>query len=287
MRSFLLFLLGTLVVAASPALAQPVGAALPKGPRELLADGRNAYAYGDYKLVIESLQPLVGQEQNLLTDAEEIVEAYELLGLSYFYLDLKDDARTTFERLVLYRPEKRLNPVQVPPPAVAFYDAIRTELGEEIRKRQEAIERRKREEAEKRRKDSTVQVIVDRRRNSRLVAALPLGIGQFQNGDDLLGGLFLGTELVAVALSATFYLAVESLRQSDGRYAKQDVDQARDLRTAQLVAGGTAVALMAGGVVHALLTFKDEVVVKETTIQPTVQPTVTPAGAGLFFQFSF
>jgi len=277
MRAWLPIALLAASVLAQPAVAQP-----PQ-PADLLIQGRNAYLYGDYKLVIETLQPLVGGEELQLTDGDEISEAYELLGLSHFYLGQQDAARDIFERLVLHRPEKRLDPVRVPPPAVAFYDSIRAQLQEEIRKRQEAIERRKREEAERKKRDSTVQVIVDRRRNSRLVAALPLGIGQFQNGDDLLGGLFLGSELVAVALSATFYVAVENLRQGDGLFARADINQVHSLQTAQLVAGGAAVTLMAAGVIHALVTFKDEVVVQETTIQPTV----APAGGGVLLTIPF
>ncbi|MCA9525404.1 MAG: hypothetical protein KC549_03795 [Myxococcales bacterium] len=132
-----------------------------------------------------------------------------------------------------------------------------------------------------------VLVEIETRRNSRLVAVLPFGVGQFQNGDDLLGGLFLGSELVAVALSATFLIASESLRQPDGLFTPQDVDQARSLRTAQLVSGGVAAALMVGGVVHALVTFRDEIEVKRTTIQPTVRPVVGPTGGGLGVGFSF
>ncbi|MCB9546098.1 MAG: tetratricopeptide repeat protein [Myxococcales bacterium] len=261
--------------------------AAAQSPVERLVQGRNAYLYGDYRLVIETLKPIAGQEEALFADAEEIVEAYELRGLSYFYLGQPDEARDVFEALVLYRPEKRLDPVRVPPPAVAFYEGIRAELKEEIRKRQEAIERKKAEEAELRKKESMVQVVVDRRRNSKLVAAVPFGVGQFQNGDDLLGGLFLGSELVAVALSATFLIASESLRQPDGLFTPQDVDQARSLRTAQLVSGGVAAALMVGGVVHALVTFRDEIEVKRTTIQPTVRPVVGPTGGGLGVGFSF
>ncbi|MEZ4466776.1 MAG: hypothetical protein R3F60_29920 [bacterium] len=254
---------------------------------ERLIQGRNAYLYGDYRLVIETLRPVAGQEESAFQDPEEIVEAYELRGLSLFYLGQADEAREVFEALVLYRPEKRLDPVRVPPPAVAFYEGIRAELKEEIRKRQEAIERKKAEEAELRKKESMVQVVVDRRRNSKLVAAVPFGVGQFQNGDDLLGGLFLGSELVAVALSATFVIAIENLRQADGRFTSQDVEQARSLQTAQLVSGGIAAALMVGGVVHALVTFRDEIEVKRTTIQPTVRPVVTPTGGGVGVGFSF
>ncbi|MGK0358854.1 MAG: hypothetical protein ACI9U2_001148, partial [Bradymonadia bacterium] len=127
-----------------------------------------------------------------------------------------------------------------------------------------------------------VRVVVNHRRNSKWVTVVPFGVGQFQNGDNAWGGFFLGTELLAVSLSTVFYFAAQELRQPEGFFERgEDVTLARNLRTAQFVSGGAALALMIGGAIHAAYTFEP----MAETRRERIKPTISPAGAGILIEF--
>lgn len=263
MRAAALAILAGAAVVASEAHASP---------EDALRDAENAYLYGDYPGVIEKLTPLV-EPDILLAAPDDLARAYELLGLSTFFLDRIDDARGWFERLIRFRPDARLNPVLVPPPAVGFFEDVRESLADEIARMQAALEQARREEEERRRLALLTRVQVDTRVNSRLVATLPFGAGQFQNGDEALGYALLATQVAAVGTSVACYLAIEDLRQPDNLFDRADVQNARTLQDVQLWSGGIALALMVGGVVHAWATFVDEVPLREVAQPP-------PAGVG-------
>ena len=119
-----------LVLGASPLLPTLAHA----GPSEDLRDAENSYLYGDYPRVIRKVTPLV--EPDILIPAEkDLTRAYELLGLAHFFLDEKKRSRIYFEKLIRMRPGANLDPVLVPPPAVAFFQAIKTEHCRMIRSR--------------------------------------------------------------------------------------------------------------------------------------------------------
>ncbi|MCA9540039.1 MAG: hypothetical protein KC620_14175 [Myxococcales bacterium] len=270
-------LFGLVLLLACPAAATPTE---PTTPEQDLRDAENSYYYGDYPRVMAKLAPLV-EPDILLADPAAVARAYELLGLAAFFLDQQADARTWFERLIRYRPDAALNPVVVPPPAVAFFDDIKAGLSDEISRKREALRREQEAEEARRRQATQTQVKVETQVNSRLVAGLPFGIGQFQNGDDALGYTFLSTEVVAIGLSGFFFLAVEDLRQTDGRFARSDVARAENYQTAQLISGGIALGLMVTGIAHALLTYEPERPLRETPM-PAPDSAAPPVGQTLF-----
>lgn len=239
-------------------LTLPYTICLSAEPSQDFEQGNNAYLYGDYPAVLAKIEPLV-EPQIRLTDPDQLARAYELLGLSYFYLNRQEDAQRVFEKLVRFRPDQQLNPVLVPPPAVAFYNAIRARLADEIAREREALRKRQLEDEALRRKANQVLVEVEVRHNSKLVALLPFGSGQFQNEQPALGSIFLGTELVAIGVSTGLFLSVQSLRLDSGAFAREDVTRARDMRTGMWVSGGIAVGLIIAGTVNALLNFEERV----------------------------
>lgn len=236
-------------------------------PEDDLRDAENWYAYGDYPRVIERLEPLV-EPRILLANPDDLARAYELLGLSTFFLDRTDAARGWFARLIRFRPDAQLNPVLVPPPAVNLFDDVKESLADEIARMQDALRRQREEEAERRRLAGLTRVRVDTRVNSRLVASVPFGVGQFQNGHDGLGYALLATQIATGATSVGCYLAIEDMRQSNGRFDPADVDNAHTLQQVQLWTGGVAVALMVAGIAHAWFTFVDEVPLREVALPP-------------------
>ena len=267
MRRFLIIILLSVITLPTVGLATP---------EDDFEHGKNAYLYGDFRKVIEFLDPLVGTEGSEKLDPRKQADALEWLGLSLYYLGQETRAKDIFHRLILTDLDRTLDPITAPPDVVAVYDKMQADLKVEI-------DRLKRE-AEKKRRAKEAQVPVreiDRRRNSKWVTLVPFGVGQFQNGDNGWGGFFLGTELVAVSLSTIFFFAAQDLRQPDGFFVGADATLARNLRTAQFVSGGTALALMVGGAIHAAVTFKP----LTETRREVIKPTLSPAGAGILIEF--
>lgn len=273
------WLIGLALLAAHPAGAQnptdrpPVGLVDADGHVAEFDRGRNAYIYGDYPTVVSALTPLLEPEPRI-EDPATRVEAFELLGLAHFYLGQRDKARRVFESLVRFRPDHRLNPVLVPPEAVSFYtEDVRRPLMVLIEEEREAVRKQQREEEERRRQANLVYIDTESVRNSRLVALLPFGIGQFQNDDPIWGGVFLGTEVAAIGLSVGFWAMVKNLSNDAGTYSPLDAARARDLRTGQYISGGVAVGLMVVGIAHALFTFEPKPVIlrRERTGAPPAE----------------
>ena len=245
-------------------------------PRLRLRDAENSYLYGDYARVTRTLTPLVEPDIRLVA-ANDQARAYELLGLAHFFLDDPTNARKFFSRLVQFRPDFRINPVLVPPHVVAFFDEVRASLEAEIEATRAELRRQREAEEEARRRASVRELYFERRVNSRFVAAMPLGIGQFQNGDAGLGTLFLGAELLSAGLSVGFFLAVEDLRQPDGLFARDDVARARALQTAQLISGGIALGVTALGIAQALWAFDEDAGVRALDGPPGLGRDLGPA----------
>jgi hypothetical protein len=138
------------------------------------------------------------------------------------------------------------------------------------------LRKQKLAEAERQRRAKETQ-ISRIRVNSQVVAALPFGAGQFQNGDDTLGSVFLATELVAIGTSVGLYIGIERMRRADGRFAQEDVDRVEAFQYGQLSSGWLAIGVMALGVAHALYNFEPVKVLREPQPEP---PGSTTPGVG-------
>ena len=124
--------------------------------------------------------------------------------------DKKDEAGKIFEALLVAKPDYEPDPLRVSTEALdAFFDVrarLRARLAS-IRADQARVEQEARErvEAERQREAARVAMLeklaseeIVRQRASRWIALLPFGVGQFQNGQDALGGLLLATEAALV-----------------------------------------------------------------------------------------
>ncbi len=235
-------------------LFSPAGSGLAS-PADGLRDAENSYLYGDYPRVIRKLTPLV-EPDILLPEPNQQARAYELLGLAHYFVDDQAASQKFFERLIRLRPDRRLDPVLIPPPAVAFFEEIKASLAKEIASTREALRKEQEAEEERRRRALSTEVVREVRINSQLEAVLPFGVGQFQNEDETLGYAFLTAEVIAISTSVGLYLGIENMRRPDGRFASEDLGRVESLQYGQLTAGWLAVALVALGAAHALYNFE-------------------------------
>jgi hypothetical protein len=180
-----------------------------------------------------------------------------------------------------------------PPPVVSLFLEVRDEVEALIAKREQeqlaelrrqaeaalAAERKKVEQEELLYKLASEETVVARQ--SRWVAMLPFGAGQFQNGDETLGVVFAVSEVVlgaALITSASLHAEAYStavLYVEANQGVPADVRQSYDVTATLAVASTFAlVGVTALGIVEANLKFRRERVlgVRPRPLPPGLEP---------------
>lgn len=233
------------------------------------------------------LDPKSGLKERLL-----ISQSRMYLGASLLQQGKKDEAKETFEKLAVDDPNFEPDPLGFPGPAIDMFIDVRSSLLEQIKESQKnaarlAAEKKAQQDAERGAQErwlaqvkaqaSEAQITV---RHSRLVASMPFGIGQFQNDQPVLGWLFLGTEVAAIAGTAiTFGMynyargrAEDTKNDTSQRYT-QYLQHANDIRIVNLSFTAGLVGIAAIGIAQAHIAFVPESA--ETKARP-LPPLETP-----------
>ncbi len=284
--------LGVALIVVAPCLAFA-------NPGAELDQGRVAYERGDYTAAVATIHPLL-YPRIALPSEESVIEAHRLLALSYFFLKKEDAAEEEVTAVLEMRPRFQLDPVVEPPKAVAFFNSVRDKQENklrEIRERQRLEEERLRKEADARR--LAERMFVSERKvivNSRVVAALPFGIGQWQNRERKKAIFFGVSEAALGALSLATWIAINQKFPS-AHFAPADESLATALTATQVASGAAFWAVLAWGIIDAEVRFKPEIVV-ETRQMPltpraaakpktTWAPILSPGFFGLGLQGAF
>ncbi|MGB5682839.1 MAG: hypothetical protein WBM47_13395, partial [Polyangiales bacterium] len=198
------------------------------------------------------------------------LEARKYLGATYLFLGKDEEAREQFRLLLEEDPAYDIDPVAFPGAVVEAFQEVQAQVTAEVA-RQKALDeaRRQRERA-----GELEQLIEEQQRiqgleelaatetvekvNSRWIAALPWGIGQFQNGNRKLGIMFAVTESAFLAASIATFIGHNSLR--DENPAPDEIERAqrveKALRIGNWVSVGALVSFYIAGVVEAEVRFK-------------------------------
>ncbi|HEY8079241.1 MAG TPA: hypothetical protein VIF62_34150 [Labilithrix sp.] len=274
--------------------------------RSDLEKARAAYLARNYTEAEERLRALVDPKTGL-REPGLLSQARMNLGATLLAQGKKDAASEVFKGLILEDPTFEPDPLAFPGEVINLYIDIRSQLRERIKQAAEdaarlEAERRAREAAEKKAREEWQKKVekmageeIITARHSRLVACLPFGAGQFQNGQPVLGWIFLGVEGGALAATAVSwpmyrYARIRQKEENDtndiDRKAAAYGNRADDIELANWIAYGGAAAVAAIGIVQANIAFKSEVVeIKKRELPPIskVTPTIGPApGGGVF-----
>jgi len=268
----------------------PEATPLKRSAEALLADGRLEYERGDYAAAVHTLVPLLYPSVTLASE-EAVVDAHRLLALSYLLQKKEVEAEEEATSLLALRPSFRLDPIVDPPMAVSFFEAVRkrqTARLTELREREIKDAEARTKEAERKRRAEAERIFIERsvEHHSRLVATIPFGVGQFQNGQNTKAALFLSAELAFGAASLAGYLTLEQKYPVDTstnrRYFPPGQENtARALIGLQLGAGIAFWATLAWGLIDAHVLFRREVVKTREVPQPPKAVTIRPGGLGL------
>jgi hypothetical protein len=243
-----------------------------------LEKARLAYQAHAYEDVVDRVLPLLDPKSKEKLDIARASQARMYLGAAYFAQGRKEDATSVWAKLALDNDSFEPDPLAFPIDVVNTFIDTKQKMREEINARK-AYEARL--EAEKRAREELLrQHLVERQHiieqmaseeritivSRRLVATVPFGAGQFQNGQNAAGWIFLTSEaalVIASAITVPMYAYArdhavdESVNGSPARAAAYQ-DRANVLQTLNLSFVSALGAVMVGGIVQAHLAFVGE-----------------------------
>lgn len=256
-------------------LAQPF-AALADSESDL-RKAKDYFEYGEYERARTIVEELLGQ--NVLALDDQLIDANRMAGLAWYYGDSPErleKAERYFLQLLSIEPEYRLDPFFTPPAAVQFFEEVKAaheaqlapireqrRLAKEARRAEEEARRRFLDEQQRR--GSGLGATEQVERHNFALVFLPMGAGQFQNGDDAKGITLAAVQVVAGVTSALSYLAIENLRD-DGGFSGSEVGTAQTLDAVKWASAAVFWSAWAYGVADAWINYESEVV------RPVVRP---------------
>lgn len=231
---------------------------------------RRAYDRQNYTKAERGLKSLVGGAVPRARNPVVRLEARKYLGSTYLFLGKDEAAREQFRLLLDEDPDYEIDPVAFPAAVVQTFQQMKTEVEAE-RAREAAREAAKREEERSRELEQLLQqqkridelealarTETVERVNSRWIAALPFGVGQFQNQDRRLGIMFAVTESIFLVGSVATFIGHNALRNenpSESELRRFERTE-RALRISNWVSVGGLLGFYVAGVVEAQLRFK-------------------------------
>jgi hypothetical protein len=246
--------------------------ALPVAADELsdFESARRHYDKQNYAKAARGLESLVGGVVPRASNSVVRLEARKYLGATYLFLGKDEAAREQFRLLLEEDLDYDIDPVAFPGAVVQTFQEVKREVSAE-RARKDALEaaRRQRERSHEVedliRQQQRIQTLEElaaaetvEKVNSRWIAALPFGIGQFQNEDRGLGIMFAVTESAFLAASIATFIGHNSLR--DENPAPSEIERAtrveKALRIGNWVSVGAFLSFAIAGVVEAEVRFK-------------------------------
>ena len=232
-----------------------------------------------------------------------VSQARMILGAALIAQGKKEPAVETFEKLALDDPTFDPDPLSYPSDVINTFIDTRAQQADRIKNQAVTLakleaERKAREEAEREKQKRWLELVKAQAqeekitvRNSRLVACLPFGAGQFQNDQPTLGWIFLGTEaalVVGTAITLPMHFYARDRRQvyidaQDLQLATQWDQRADQIQVANLILAGSFVAVAAVGILQANVSFQPQRDERKKRDLPPVGhfgPVLTPLAGG-------
>jgi hypothetical protein len=247
-----------ILIAAVVCLANVAAAA----PSQRLARARAEFERGEFRSVVESLEPEL-YPMTLIVDRDELIEARYLLGVAHFYLRDNDKARREFQALLFLDPDRSLDPATESPEVYAFFEGVKGELRQQL----EELRRQKQKEEEERRLPSR-EVLIERtirEPGSPIGHFVPLGYGQFRNGQTGKGVLFLTSQALTGGASIALFTYQAVTYGIPSTYSvPADRDRIRNLQIIQVGTGAAFLALYGWSVIDSFVNERPRVEEKRT-----------------------
>jgi hypothetical protein len=242
-----------------------------------LEKAHNAYVAHKYDDAEARLRALLDPHTGTLKDPDNIADARMYLGASLLAHGKKPDAEIVFEQLLRDKPDYQPDSLRVTLQAIDALIDVRSRMREELdaiisERVRQAQEEKARIEAERQKaamrlamveKLASEETVVQS--NSRWIALVPFGVGQFQNRQTALGWTFLATESLLIIGSGVSQLVyLYNVNQMNDAIKSGSVtafpyhDRAYEAFVATNVFTAAFAAVALAGIIHAQATFVPE-----------------------------
>ncbi len=260
---------------------------------EDFAGAKNAYDAGEYEAAVVRFEALLGSDPKNKGLVQEI---HKLLGVSYLFVENREEAEANFIGLLTLEPGFSLDPLVFPIDVVDFFTEIKALHAERLaaltksRADEEAVRLKAEEEQRKLELEAlrrNVYLGRNRQENSMLVALAPFGAGQFQNRHKVKGALYLGGELLLTATAITTFVLHENLRKhSEEPFVSQNKREEYErlemgYRITNRVSLVTLGLVMIAGIVDSLFYYKREEITWEPLKEKNVPENLRPGGQSI------
>lgn len=198
-----------------------------------------------------------------------VLESRKYLAATYMFLRRHPDAVAQFELLLNADHEYVLDPLAFPNEVVAKFNEVKARVTteraavEQQRAARETEERTRSEQADRQQREAFEKLVklagteTVQQLNSRWVAMVPFGAGQFQNGDNGLGVALAVSEGLLAATTLVTFLLHESLRDEPAPAVPADARLAEGaFRYTNQISFGLLLAIAATGIIDAQVRFK-------------------------------
>lgn len=266
---------------AAPTKTEGAGKSTTNGGEQLgedaaLVRATGLYDTGQYAACVDALEHLLGpDEPRRLRSVAKVEAARVYRAACLIGVGRTTEAEQIFRDAILENPQMKAPDGLIFPEAVVdVFLRVRESMLDEIRRAevkrmQDAEARAQREqrlrEEERRRVEQLVaiaekEIVIER--HSRMLASIPFGVGQFQNGQNGLGWLFFATEMAAsgVLFGSLYMQLYYQSKSRDPAFTTRDITARAD--TAQLVqtiSGYSLLGIGLIGIAEAHLSFVPEV----------------------------
>jgi tetratricopeptide (TPR) repeat protein len=184
------------------------------------------FEYGAWADAAGALRQLLAKDPDL-SDAEAI-DAWRMLGIAEYHLGDLPQARAAFVNLLSFDPDFALDAFLVPPAIVEFFDRVKKEHEPALaplRERRRALREQQRlaDEAKRRllleeqTRTGPPTKLVRVQERLYLFNWMPLGAGQFQNGDKAKGTAIASGQIVAGVVNLTAIIVHNQLAEDRTR----------------------------------------------------------------------
>jgi tetratricopeptide (TPR) repeat protein len=191
-----------------------------------LKRAKDRFEFGAYADAAGTLRQLLAGDPDM--SEPEFLDAYRMLGIAEYHLGDLPQARAAFVNLLSYDPDYALDPFLVPPAIVEFFDRVKKEHEPALaplRERRQALRAQQRLADEAKRKLLSEEAlrtgpptrVVRVEKHHYFFNWLPLGAGQYQNGDKAKGTAIAAGEVVLAAVNLTAILVHNQIAQDTSR----------------------------------------------------------------------
>ncbi len=226
---------------------------------------RALYVKRNYAGAATALKALVGTDPPRVTERLLILESRKYLAASLLFLGQREEARAQFRLLLAIEPFYTIDPLAFPTEVVTLFEKVKADLEVQLaearleqERQREELQRLAQERAEQERKSlqhlftlaQESQVVS---KNSRWIATIPFGVGQFQNGHKSFGMALAVLQGLAVAGSVATYIGHEQVADDnpERNQVREKENEETRWRIANQASFGVFAALAVIGIIDA------------------------------------